>query len=241
MNPLVPLRISGRIRLLVLWLEDTHDFPVCVSSKIAPRAALGNHTWVHALIDSNPHALDDLIKLGLGHGGLGHGGEGLGGGGSNACGRVKDRVVYLQTLFLSGLLPPCSFELGCNLIGPSLQPCVDSFQINTRVAPSPSREVLLPREHFGRCHTGVRPRLRDGCEARDRLGLERGRALSQKLVIGLVAELVGLGKAFIARGGRSIPRHRWRAWRAEEDRAMARGRAILQINTERRLEVGAVW
>lgn len=182
-NPLVPLGISSCIRLLILWLKNAHDFPVCITREVAPGAALGDHTWVHALTDSDPHALDDMAKLSLGHGGLGHGSEGVGGGGSNACGRVKDSVVYLQTLFLAGLLAPCPLEFGGNLIGPSLQPCVDGFQINTRVAPSTSREMLLPSERLGRCHAGVRSRLRDGCKARHGLGLERGRTLSERLVI----------------------------------------------------------
>lgn len=95
MNPLVPLGIPSRIRLLILWLKNTHDLTVRIAGEVAPRTALGDHTRMHTLIDSNPDALDYLIKLCLGHSRLGQSGKCLGSGGSNTCGRVEDTVMYL--------------------------------------------------------------------------------------------------------------------------------------------------
>lgn len=194
-NPLVPFWISGRIRLLVFRLENTHDLAIRISREVASRAPLGDHTGVHALIDGDPDAVHYLVELCLGHGWPRHHGECLGSGGSNARGRVENTVVYLGALLVAELAPLGPLELGCYLISPSLEPCVYGFQVNARVAPMPSREMLLLGKGFGRGHARVRPRLRIGRKARRGLGLEGGRALSQKLVVivGLVAEPVSLG------------------------------------------------
>src|SRR6266699_2950581 len=63
MNPLVPLGIPRRIRLLVLGLEHAHDLPLGVPRKVAPGAALRDHAWMHSPRDGRSHALDQRPEL----------------------------------------------------------------------------------------------------------------------------------------------------------------------------------
>jgi len=212
MNPLIPLWVSGRIRLLVLGLEDTHDLAVEIPRKVAARAALRDHEWVHALLDGGPHAVDNDIELGLGHvSGLGAG-EHLGRDGADALGRLEDGVVDLETLVvLAGTLGAPALELARDLVGPPLQASVDGFEVDSGVGAHPAAVLAAggpaAARKFGARHARVRARLGDGFISGGGSRLEGGGAVGQGVVIRVVTELFGLGEAFVACRGRPVARH----------------------------------
>ena len=63
MDPLGPFRVAGRIRLLVLGLEDAYDSAVGVARKVAARATLGDHLGMNGHLNGDTYALDDILKL----------------------------------------------------------------------------------------------------------------------------------------------------------------------------------
>lgn len=135
MNPLVPLRIARRIRLLVLGLEHAHHLPVHIPRKVAPRAALRDHPWMHALADSRSNTLHNDLKLSLGHVPRLRDGQHLSSHRPDAFGRLKNRVMNLQPLLIPLLLIPATLKLGGDLVSPALEPGIDGFEIDARVAP----------------------------------------------------------------------------------------------------------
>jgi hypothetical protein len=136
MNPLVPFRVASRVGLLVFGLENAHHLPVGIPRKVATRAPLGDHTGVYTLPDGGSDAVDDDLEFGLGHVAGLRDGQHLGCHRPDALRRLEDRMVYLKTLLLALLLVSAALELGCDLIGPTLEAGVDSLQVDARVPPA---------------------------------------------------------------------------------------------------------
>ena len=100
MDPLVPLRVSCSVWLLILRFEHGNDLAFGVAGKVAARAALGYHVRVKPLLDCYSDAVDNVVKLILGHdAGLGPG-QGFCSDGPDALGGLEYRVVYLEPLLL---------------------------------------------------------------------------------------------------------------------------------------------
>lgn len=112
MNPFVPFRIACRVGLLVFWLENTHYLTVRIPCKVAARAALRNHARMDLLPYSHPYAIHDGLELGLVYDARLFLSQSFWGDGTNALGRLKDRMMYFEPLFLSGdTLAPAALEL----------------------------------------------------------------------------------------------------------------------------------
>jgi hypothetical protein len=127
MNPLVPFRVASRVGLLVFGLENAHHLPVGIPRKVATRAPLGDHTGVYTLPDGGSDAVDDDLEFGLGHVAGLRDGQHLGCHRPDALRRLEDGMVYLETLLLALLLVSAALELGCDLVGPTLEAGVDSL------------------------------------------------------------------------------------------------------------------
>src|SRR6266536_3385410 len=113
MYPFVPFRIPRRIWLLILRFEYTDNLSFAIPGKITPRTALGNHLWMHALLNGHPHTLYYIIELQFRHPtNIDMGGEGLRRRRSYAIRSLEYRVMNLQLLLCFRLpLHPINFEL----------------------------------------------------------------------------------------------------------------------------------
>lgn len=62
MDPLCPLWVQAAIRLLVLWLEHTHNLTRRVSAKVRSTGALTDAGWLHVVFNRGPYRLDNLFE-----------------------------------------------------------------------------------------------------------------------------------------------------------------------------------
>jgi hypothetical protein len=160
---------------------------------------------MYTLLYGSPDAVDDDVKLGLGHIAWLGNGQHLGRHGADTLGRLEDGVVDLETLLLALLLVAATLKLGGDLVGPALETGVDSFEVDARVPAAAASGATSSGgvSHAGRRrslwgdHARVRARLADGGIARGDRGLQRGIAGGEGLVVRLVAE-VGLREALVA-------------------------------------------
>lgn len=198
MNPLVPLGIACRVRLLVLGLENPDNLPIRTPRKIAARAPLRDHTRVHLLANSAPHALDHSVELAPCHDALLLFRQVFGGDRLHAIRRLKDGVVDFQRLVVkAGALVSAPLEPRGNLVCPALQTRVDGLEIHDG-ATAPTTTAELGPDGPRAAHAGALTRpTGDGCISRYGRWLKRRVRGGQGVVVGAivvgVAEAVGLG------------------------------------------------
>ena len=186
MYPLVPLRVARRVRLLVLRLKDAHHLSRSVPREVAPRAALRYHARMHVLLNGRPHALNHALKLPLRHGRAELGELGRDHGAYPVRG-AEHGVVDLQPLLLLDGGPALpALELGGDLVSPSLEARVDGLDVYA--GGGAAGPVALARARMVRGAGGV----------------EGG--VAEVIVVGVVAEAVGLRQALVA-GFRGTGRH----------------------------------
>lgn len=145
MYPFGPFRVSCSVRFLVLWLEDPHNLAVAITGEVTPRAALRYHLRMHAQLDGNPDTFDYVVKSNSCHPvSLGLCEvvriEGFGTCRPHSFRRLEDRMLNLQLLLFIGLSSHLiDLEFGSNFPSPSLQTCIDGFDVYAgRASPWPS-------------------------------------------------------------------------------------------------------
>ena len=213
MNPLVPFRVSGCVRLLVLGLEHPHNLPIGVPGKVAARAPLGNHARMHLLSNSQANALHNGLEIFLVHHALLHvvPPQALCRDRLDSLWGLKDGMVNLQPLVLPQLtLGPAALELGRDLVCPPLQPRIDGLQVDSAIAPQSLPELRRARPSRAAAgssragHPGPGTWLCDGRIARCGRGLERGGRVDEgigvvEVGVGVVGfDLVSLSEALVA-------------------------------------------
>jgi hypothetical protein len=228
-NPLVPLWIPRRVRLLVLWFEDADDLAIRVPGKVAPRTSLGNHARVDVLLNGEPHAFDDAFKLVARHcRGRGRR-HALGRDGAYALGGLEDGVVDLEAVVVVSVVAvapagaAATLEARRDLVGPALQAGVDGFEVDARgtatAAVRRSLLVVVVSSTVVEAGAGAGGGVSGGGHAGSRAGLllgpdkcrVEGRMAVREVVVRVVANDFGLGEALIARRGRT-PGARHRGW-----------------------------
>lgn len=163
---------------------------------------------MYLLANGDADALDDGVKLGLGHDIVRCLGHVLGRDGAHAVGRLEDGVVDLQAVLLAQLaFAPASLEARGDFIGPAFEPCVDGLEVDAGVAPAAASEFRSRGIRSRTRSTGTVVRLGDWRETRGRGGLDGEGGFGEEAIIGVVADLVSLGKTFVARRGESVARH----------------------------------
>lgn len=163
---------------------------------------------MHLLANGRPHALHNGIELGPGHDPRLRPAELVRGYRADTVGGLEDGVVNLELLVIGEcLLPLAALEARGDLVGPPLEAGVDGLDVDAGVAADALAE-LGPRDGApGAVHAGVLSRLCDGLESGRRGWLEGRGGLAEEAIVGLVAELVRLGEAFVARRRGAVATH----------------------------------